>query len=392
MANAGVTATDTSAKLRAELPSDSVGLVAPQTAQFAEPLALESGRSLPNFELVYETYGELNAQRSNAVLICHALTGDHHAAGYHADRDNPGWWETCLGPGKPLDTNRFYFVCPNNLGGCKGSTGPLSINPENGKAYGPDFPIVTVKDWVNSQALLADRLGIEQWAAVVGGSLGGMAVLQWAIDYPARLRHAVIIAAAPKLSAQNIGFNEVARQAIRSDPEFRDGYYAEHDTKPVQGVSIARMLGHITYLSDASMGQKFGRELRNKTTLGFDFNVDFEVESYLRYQGRRFVDRFDANSYLLLTKMLDYFDPAREYGDDLAQALAQVQAKCLVISFTKDWRFSSARSREIVKALLDADKDVSYAEVDSRLGHDDFLMPIPQYLAVLNAYMQGVST
>jgi len=372
-------------------PADSVGLVSPQTFVSDAPLTLESGKTLPGFELLYETYGELNAAKSNAILVCHALTGDHHAAGYHEGREQPGWWETCIGPGKPLDSTKFFIVSPNNLGSCKGSTGPLSNNSETGQPYGRDFPIVTVEDWVQSQARLAEHLGIDQWAAVAGGSLGGMCVLQWAIDRPHQVRHAVVIAAAPKLSAQNIGFNEVARQAIRADPNFHDGQYAEHDVKPAGGLSIARMLGHITYLSDASMGQKFGRELSGESGYGFNFDVDFEVESYLRYQGSRFVDRFDANSYLLLTKMLDYFDPARDFDDDLAQALANVTAKFLILSFTKDWRFSPARSREIVKALLDADQDVSYAEIDSRLGHDDFLMPIPQYIEIFGAYMRRIA-
>lgn len=370
-------------------PADSVGLVTPQAASFAQPFTLESGQVLPGFELVYETYGQLNADASNAILVCHALTGTHHAAGYHQGASKPGWWETCIGPGKPIDTNRFFVVAPNNIGGCAGSTGPLSTNPETGKAWGPDFPIVTVKDWVHSQARLMQHLNIEQWAGIVGGSLGGMTVLQWAIDLPDKLRHAAIIAAAPKLSAQNIAFNEVARTAIRSDPAFCDGHYNEQGSKPQQGLAIARMLGHITYLSDDSMGKKFGRELREgKYSFGFD--VDFEVESYLRYQGNRFVDRFDANSYLLLTRTLDYFDPAREYNDKLAEACKRIQARCFVASFNKDWRFSSKRSRELVKALLDADRDVTYVDFDSRVGHDDFLLNIPQYLRTFNAWMEGV--
>lgn len=370
-------------------PANSVGLVSPQTATFNDDFTLESGSTLPGFELVYETYGTLNADKSNALLVCHALTGTHHAAGYHEGSEKPGWWETCIGPGKPIDTNRFFVVSPNNIGGCGGSTGPLSTNPATGQAWGPDFPVVTVKDWVHSQYRLMQQLGISQWAGVVGGSLGGMTVLQWAIDLPDKLRHAAIIAAAPKLSAQNIAFNEVARTAIRSDPEFRDGHYLAEGTKPRQGLSIARMLGHITYLSDDSMGRKFGRELRDgKFSYGFD--VDFEVESYLRYQGNRFVDRFDANSYLLLTRTLDYFDPANEYDDDLAKACERIQARCFVASFTKDWRFSSKRSREIVKALLDSDRNVSYVNFESRVGHDDFLLDIPAYLETFGAWMEGV--
>ncbi|HID49215.1 MAG TPA: homoserine O-acetyltransferase, partial [Chromatiales bacterium] len=286
------------------LPADSVGLVTPQIQVFDTPLELDCGRTLPGYELVYETYGELNADASNAILICHALSGDHHAAGYHSLEDRkPGWWETCIGPGKPIDTNRFFVVSPNNLGGCKGSTGPMSINPEKGKPYGPDFPIVTVRDWVRSQARLADVLGITAWAAVIGGSLGGMQALQWAIDFPDRLRHALVIAAAPKLSAQNIGFNEVARQAIMSDPDFHEGHYYEHGVIPRRGLMLARMLGHISYLSDESMRAKFGRELR-EGKLKFGFDVDFQVESYLRYQGQASVEKFDANTYLLMTKAL----------------------------------------------------------------------------------------
>jgi len=369
------------------LPADSVGLVEPQKLAFDTPLALDCGRNLPGYELVYETYGKLNADASNAILICHALSGDHHAAGYHSmDDRKPGWWESCIGPGKPIDTNHFFVVSPNNLGGCKGSTGPMSINPEKNKPYGPDFPIVTVKDWVRSQARLADALGIEQWAAVIGGSLGGMQAMQWAIDYPQRLRHCVVIAAAPKLSAQNIGFNEVARQAIMSDPEFHQGHYYEHNVIPRRGLMLARMLGHITYLSDESMRSKFGRDLR-EGKLNFGFDVDFQVESYLRYQGQSFVEKFDANTYLLMTKALDYFDPAADYDNDLARALKQAVAQFLVVSFTSDWRFAPKRSREIVKALLDSQKDVSYAEIEAHHGHDAFLIPIPDYLEVFNTYM-----
>lgn len=369
------------------IPADSVGLVKPQKLAFDTPLALDCGRSLSSYELAYETYGELNADASNAILICHALSGDHHAAGYHSEEDRKaGWWESCIGPGKPIDTNHFFVVSSNNLGGCKGSTGPMSLNPEKNKPYGPDFPIVTVKDWVRSQARLADALGIEQWAAVIGGSLGGMQAMQWAIDFPDRLRHGVVIAAAPKLSAQNIGFNEVARQAIMSDPEFHQGHYYEHNVIPRRGLMLARMLGHITYLSDESMRSKFGRDLR-EGKLNFGFDVEFQVESYLRYQGRSFVEQFDANTYLLMTKALDYFDPAADYDNNLALALKQTKAKFLVVSFTSDWRFASKRSREIVKALLDSKKDVCYSEVQAHHGHDAFLIPIPDYLDVFNSYM-----
>jgi homoserine O-acetyltransferase len=372
-------------------PADSVGLVTPQTLHFDQPLELASGRTLPAYDLVYETYGELNAARSNAILICHALSGDHHAAGYHAtDERKPGWWDVYIGPGKPIDTDRFHVVSLNNLGGCKGSTGPNTTNPESGRPYGPDFPFVTVRDWVQSQAQLADRLGIERWAAVIGGSLGGMQALQWAIDYPARIGHAVVIAGAAKLSAQNIAFNEVARQAILTDPDFHDGHYYAHDVVPRQGLMLARMLGHITYLSEDAMRAKFGRELR-EGRLNFNFDVEFQIESYLRYQGRSFVDKFDANTYLLMTKALDYFDPAAECGHDLARALAGVQARFLVISFTTDWRFSPARSREIVRALVDANKQVSYAEIETPHGHDAFLAPIPHYRTLFANYLARVA-
>ena len=372
------------------IPADSVGLVSPQTLHFDQPLELECGRALVEYDLVYETYGELNAARSNAILICHALSGDHHAAGYHRMEDRkPGWWDSCIGPGKPFDTSKYFIVSLNNLGGCKGSSGPNQINPATGREWGADFPIVTVKDWVKSQARLADMLGIEQWAAVIGGSLGGMQVMQWAIDLPERLRHAIVIAAAPKLSAQNIAFNEVARQAILTDPEFHEGHFYAHDTVPRRGLRLARMLGHITYLSDEAMRAKFGRDLR-EGKINFGFDVEFQIESYLRYQGESFVERFDANTYLLMTKALDYFDPAHDYEGDLAEAFRRASAEFLVVSFTSDWRFAPQRSREITRALLDADRVVSYAEVEAHHGHDAFLLPIPQYMKVLYSYMRRV--
>ncbi|MDP1708901.1 MAG: homoserine O-acetyltransferase [Gammaproteobacteria bacterium] len=375
-----------------DIPADSVGLVTPQTRRFDEPLALDCGRTLAGYDLAYETYGSLNADGSNALLICHALSGDHHAAGYHSLEDKkPGWWDSCIGPGKPFDTNRFFVVALNNLGGCKGSTGPVSTNPATGKPYGPDFPIVTVRDWVRSQKRLGDALGIRQWAAVIGGSLGGMQAMQWAIDYPEGLRHALMIAAAPKLSAQNIAFNEVARQAIMSDPDFHAGHYYEHNVVPRRGLMLARMLGHITYLSDDAMRAKFGRELR-EGKLNFGFDVEFQVESYLRYQGQSFVDRFDANTYLLMTKVLDYFDPAAECNHDLSAALKLAQAKFFVVAFTTDWRFSPARSREIVRALLDNDHEVSYAEITSSEGHDAFLIPDAHYLRLLHAYLERIAS
>ncbi len=374
-----------------KIPADSVGIVTPTTLHFDQPLHLSSGGVLPRYDLVYETYGELNDKHSNAVLVCHALSSDHHVAGYYSMQDrSPGWWDNLVGPGKPIDTNKFFVVGCNNLGGCAGSTGPTSANPANGKPYGPDFPMVTVRDWVESQACLSDALGIDKWAAVGGGSLGGMQALQWAIDYPERLGHAIAIAATPKLTAQNIAFNEVARQAIRADPDFHDGRYYEHGTAPLRGLGIARMLGHITYLSDDMMREKFGRDLRDGK-ISFDYGVEFEVESYLRYQADSFADKFDANTYLLITKVLDYFDPAANTGGDLSAALKPVKADFLVVSFTSDWRFSSPRSREIIKALHDNDLNVCYAEVQAEHGHDAFLLKIPQYVDVFKAYMDHVA-
>jgi len=369
----------------------SVGVVTPTSIAFETPLALDCGRTLARYDLTVETYGQLNEQRSNAVLICHALSGDHHAAGLHSANDQkPGWWDNCIGPGKPIDTTQFFVVSLNNLGGCKGSTGPNTLNPDTGKPWGPDFPLLTVGDWVRSQAALADHLGIATWAAVIGGSLGGMQVQQWAIAYPERIRHAVVIASAPELSAQNIAFNEIARQAILSDPDFHGGHFYEHGVVPSRGLKLARMLGHITYLSDAAMRAKFGVELKAATP-SFNFDVEFEVESYLRHQGQSFVERFDANTYLLMTKALDYFDPAREVAGSLPQAFAPATASFLVIAFSSDWRFSPARSREITKALVAAGKDVSYVEIESELGHDDFLMPIAQYHQVLRTYLSRVA-
>ena len=353
---------------------------------------LACGRRLDSFELVYESYGELNSQRSNAILICHALSGHHHAAGYHGDDDRkPGWWDECIGPGKPIDTHHFFVVSLNNLGGCHGSTGPRSINPDTGKAWGPDFPGLRARDWVNSQAMLADRLGIDCWAAVIGGSLGGMQAMRWALEYPDRVKHCIVIAAAMKLSAQNIAFNEIARQAILSDPDYHEGHYEDHQVIPRQGLSIARMVGHITYLSDDAMADKFGRDLRSGSLAqGQEDTVEFQVESYLRYQGEVFSESFDANTYVLMTRALDYFDLAREYGDDPIKAFSEAQASFLVISFSTDWRFSPSRSREIVDALIAANKPVTYAEVESEHGHDAFLLPIPRYFDVFSAYMQRV--
>ncbi len=371
--------------------ADSVGLVEPRLARYDQPLTLQCRETLPGFELVYETYGELNAARSNAVLVCHALSGDHHAAGYHAPEDRkPGWWDACIGPGKPIDTRKFFVVSSNNLGGCNGSTGPASIDPQTGEPWGERFPAVTVKDWVRTQALLADTLGIECFAAVIGGSLGGMQALQWAIDFPERIAHAVAIAAAPKLSAQNIAFNEIARQAILSDPDFLDGRYFEAETKPRKGLMLARMVGHVTYLSDDGMGVKFGRELKSGDIRSAQ-DVQFQVESYLHYQGTSFSERFDANTYLLMTRALDYFDPALEYGGDLVAALRRAKARFLVLSFSSDWRFSPERSNEIVDALVEARKDVASAVIEAPHGHDSFLLPNERYFDVLGGYMDAVA-
>jgi len=358
---------------------------------FDTPLACRSGAVLDAYDLMFETYGTLNAAKSNAVLVCHALNASHHVAGYYAaDPKNVGWWDNMIGPGKPLDTDRFFVVGVNNLGGCFGSTGPASINHKTGKTYGSGFPMVTVEDWVMTQARLADRLGIGRFAAVMGGSLGAMQALQWAIAYPQRIAHAIVVAAAPKLSAQNIAFNEVARQAITTDPDFHGGDYYAYNVVPRRGLRLARMIGHITYLSDDAMMEKFGRSLRSGA-INFHFDVDFEVESYLRHQGDKFSEYFDANTYLLITRALDYFDPAGACGDDLARALAPAKARFLVASFTSDWRFAPERSREIVKALLDNRADVCYAEIDAPHGHDAFLLDDARYHALVRAYFDNVA-
>ncbi len=365
----------------------SVGAVTEQRIRFVEPLALACGRSLPGFELAFETYGTLNSDRSNAVLICHALNASHHVAGYYTgDEANVGWWDNMVGPGKPLDTSRFFVVGVNNLGSCFGSTGPMSINPETRQPWGADFPFVTVEDWVDAQARLADHLGIDTWAAVMGGSLGGMQALGWAIRYPDRIRHALVIAAAPNLSAENIAFNEVARQAILTDPDFHDGHFFRMGTKPRRGLRVARMIGHITYLSDEQMDAKFGRQLRDG--LRFSFAPEFQIEAYLRHQGEKFADYYDANTYLRITKALDYFDPAIATGGDLAKALAPAHCKFLVVSFSTDWRFPASRSREIVKALVHNRHDVSSVEIAAPHGHDAFLLDDPQYHAVVSAYFE----
>ena len=370
----------------------SIGDVQPQSFHFAQALPLRSGAQLRDYTLVYETYGTLNADKSNAVLVCHALNASHHVAGtYQGLEKSEGWWDNLVGPGKPLDTNRFFVIGVNNPGSCFGSTGPMQTNPDTGRPYGADFPVVTVEDWVDAQARLLDALGITQLAAVLGGSLGGMQALSWSLRFPDRLRHCIAVATAPNLSAQNIAFNEVARRAIVTDPEFFEGHYYAHNTLPRRGLRVARMIGHITYLSDDAMEAKFGRETRNGGLAYSTQAIEFEIESYLRHQGDKFSEYFDANTYLLITRALDYFDPAREHGGDLTAAFAPARAKFLLVSFTTDWRFAPARSREIVKALVDHKRDVSYAEIDAPHGHDAFLLDDPRYHGVLRAYFDNVA-
>lgn len=359
-------------------------------AEIKSPLKLASGKVIDEYNLKYETYGVLNKEKNNAVLICHALSGNHHAAGCYKNENKPGWWDNMIGPGKPIDTNKLYVVCLNNLGGCHGSTGPTSQIPNTQKIYGSSFPIVTVNDWVNSQKELMDFLKIPSWRFIVGGSLGGMQAFQWTIQYPSLVKNCIVIAAAPKLTAQNIAFNEVARQAIMKDPNWHDGNYIEKGVVPAQGLSLARMLGHITYLSDESMGEKFGRELK-KAKLNFNYDVEFQIESYLRYQGEKFVTGFDANTYLLMTKSLDYFDPIKDFGTSLKEIFKSVKSKYLVVSFTSDWRFPPKRSREIVKLLLDNEKDVSYSEINSEGGHDAFLMNNEDYFGVMKSFIDEVN-
>jgi homoserine O-acetyltransferase/O-succinyltransferase len=372
-------------------------IATPQAMHFEPALQLQSGASVRDYTLAYETYGTLNADKSNAVLVCHALNASHHVAGVYEGQDkSEGWWDNMIGPGKPVDTNHFFVIGVNNLGSCFGSTGPMHTHPDTGKVYGADFPVVTVEDWVNAQALLLDRLGITQLAAVLGGSLGGMQALSWTLQYPDRVRHAVVVASAPNLTAENIAFNEVARRAIVTDPDFHGGHFYEHGVVPQRGLRIARMVGHITYLSDDVMNEKFGRELRDAVVgnaTGYKYStqdVEFQIESYLRYQGDKFSEYFDANTYLLITRALDYFDPARTYGGDLSAAFARTTAKFLLVSFTTDWRFSPARSREMVQALLDNQRDVSYAEIDAPHGHDAFLLDDARYMNVVRSYFARI--
>ena len=369
--------------------SKSINMIT-SVAKINKPLELVSGKIISEYDLKYETYGKLNKEKSNAVLICHALSGNHHVAGYYENDKKPGWWDNMIGPNKPIDTDKLYVVCLNNLGGCHGSTGPTSINPKTKKIYGSEFPIMAVSDWVNSQKELMTYLDIPCWRFIVGGSLGGMQAFQWTIQNPTLVENCVIIAAAPKLTAQNIAFNEVARQAIMKDPNWHDGNYIEKGVIPSQGLALARMLGHITYLSDESMGEKFGRDLK-KTKLNFNYDVEFQIESYLRYQGEKFVTGFDANTYLLMTKSLDYFDPIKDFGNSLKNIFKKVNSKYLIISFTSDWRFPPKRSRELVKLLLDNDKNVSYSEINSEGGHDAFLMDNKDYFDVMRSFIDEAS-
>ncbi len=393
-------------------------IATPQTMHFEEPLPLQGGGSIAGYDLAYETYGQLNAERSNAVLVCHALNASHHVAGvYEGQPKSEGWWDNMIGPGKPVDTNKFFVIGVNNLGSCFGSTGPMHANPATGKPYGADFPVVTVEDWVDAQARLLDRLGVAQLAAVLGGSLGGMQALSWSLRHAERVRHAVVVASAPNLNAENIAFNEVARRAIVTDPDFHGGHFYEHGVVPARGLRIARMIGHITYLSDDVMNEKFGRSLKAPTLPALrgslppegadparggpapdlrDYlystqEVEFQIESYLRYQGEKFSSYFDANTYLLITRALDYFDPARAHGGNLTQALAAARARYLLVSFTTDWRFAPARSREIVKSLLENSREVSYAEIDAPHGHDAFLLDDARYLGVMRSYFENIA-
>ena len=397
-------------------------IATPQRMHFDAPLPLQSGTSLRDYDLSFETYGTLNANRSNAVLICHALNASHHVAGTYAGQANSeGWWDNMIGPGKPVDTDRFFVIGVNNLGSCFGSTGPMHVNPDSasGQVYGADFPVVTVEDWVNSQALLLDVLGIQTLAAVMGGSLGGMQALSWTLQYPARVAHAIVVASAPNLTAENIAFNEVARRAIVTDPDFHGGHFYQHGVIPKRGLRIARMIGHITYLSDDVMNEKFGRQIKAPTlptslgslppegslapwggpaalaaaVLPYRYStqdVEFQIESYLRYQGDKFAEYFDANTYLLITRALDYFDPAQAFDGNLTRALARSACKFLLVSFTTDWRFSPKRSREMVKALLDNRRDVSYAEIDAPHGHDAFLLDDARYMSVVRSYFDSI--
>jgi homoserine O-acetyltransferase len=353
------------------------------------PLKLDAGVSLSPFQIAYRTYGTLNANRSNAILVCHALTGDQHVIGTHPVTRKSGWWETMVGPGRPIDTNRYFVICPNVVGGCMGTTGPASTNPETGQPWGLDFPVITIRDMVRAQAMLLDELKIESLFAVAGGSMGGMQVLQWAASYPQRVFAALPIACATRHSAQNIAFHEVGRQAVMADPEWRGGRYLIEGTEPRRGLAVARMGAHITYLSDAALHRKFGRRFQDRDNPTFSFDADFEVESYLRHQGITFVERFDANSYLYLTRAMDYFDLAADYGGVVANAFKGVETRFCVISFTSDWLFPTSESRAIVHALNAGGARVSFAEIVTDKGHDAFLLDEPELFAIVRGFLDG---
>jgi homoserine O-acetyltransferase len=354
-----------------------------------KPLKLDAGVELSPFQIAYKTYGTLNAARSNAVLVCHALTGDQHAASVHPVTKKPGWWETMVGPGRPIDTERYFVICPNVIGSCMGSSGPSSINLETGKPWGLDFPVVTVRDMVRAQAMLLDHLGIDSLFSVAGGSMGGMQVLQWAASYPERVFSALPIACAARHSAQNIAFHEVGRQAVMADPEWRGGRYQLEGTNPRRGLAVARMGAHITYLSDAALHRKFGRKFQDRENPTFSFDADFEVESYLRHQGISFVERFDANSYLYLTRAMDYFDLAADSGGMLASSFKGTQTRFCVVSFTSDWLFPTSDSRATVHALNAAGARVSFAEIVTDKGHDAFLLEEPELFAIVRGFLDG---
>jgi len=354
-----------------------------------EPLKLDAGVSLAPFQIAYQTYGTLNADRSNAVLICHALTGDQHVANVHPVTGKTGWWESLVGPGKPIDTERYFVICPNVVGACMGTTGPASINPETGEVYGLDFPVITIRDMVRAQAMLLDRLGIATLFAVAGGSMGGMQVLQWAASYPERVFSALPLAAGARHSAQNIAFHEVGRQAVMADPEWKNGRYFAAGTRPHRGLAVARMGAHITYLSDAALHRKFGRKFQDRANPTFSFDADFEVESYLRHQGSTFVERFDANSYLYLTRAMDYFDLAADYDGVLANAFRDTPTRFCVVSFTSDWLFPTSDSRAIVHALNAGGARVSFAEIVTDKGHDAFLLEEPELFAIVRGFLDG---
>ena len=369
---------------------NSVGIVKPKIFKCADPIKLSCGMALDNYELIYETYGKLNKNKDNAVLVCHALSGNQHVAGKHKKTDkHPGWWDSLVGPGKPLNTNKFFVIGINNLGGNEGSTGPKSINPKTKKVWGSSFPIITVEDWVKTQKTLINYLGIQRLSSVIGGSLGGMQALEWNLQFPNEVKNTIIIAAAPNLTAQNIAFNEVARQSIITDPDFQKGNFYTKKNKPKRGLRVARMLGHITYLSNDAMKSKFGRKKKNKD-FKYNFNTEFEIESYLNYQGDKFAQEFDANTYIRMTKALDYYDPTKQNKKKLSAVFKKIKSKFLVISFTSDWRFSPSRSKEIVKSLLDNNINVSYAEISAESGHDAFLMSDDHYHEILNSFFKNI--